>query len=477
MGEKEIEDKVKRAVDAGILKPLDDGEEAERQQAEIRELLKDPQYVQDLFELASPEDGGHHERQTNENTHKEAPKEDHRAKAEPKLPCVLDAGDDFELPPPRGWLLGNIFCRKFLSSLFGDGGVGKTALRYAQYLSLATGRELTGEHVFQRCRVLIISFEDDLDELRRRIAALRIHYKITREEIKGWLFYWSAKASDGKLLTLDRFGNFRHGDLQDSIEALIVKYNLDLVGIDPFIKSHGVGENNNVAIDMVAQVLTDMCSSFNIAADIPHHVSKPKQGADTEPGDANRGRGASALKDAARLVYTLNAMAKEEAEKFGINEEERFAFVRMDKGKVNITPPSRKAVWFKLIGVSIGNSNQMYPNGDEVQVVQSWKPPDVMFGLSNAQTKEILNKIDEGMEDGRRYTHVHTARVRGAWHVVMEVESKLNEKQAREIIKTWLKEKVLVSKSYRNEKDRKEEEKAECRQCPGTKASSCQITA
>ncbi len=65
-----------------------------------------------------------------------------------------DAGDEwdgdgeFRPIPPRGWLLGNIFCRGFVSSLLGDGGAGKTALRYAQYLSLATGRSLTGEHVF-----------------------------------------------------------------------------------------------------------------------------------------------------------------------------------------------------------------------------------------------------------------------------------------------------------------------------------------
>jgi hypothetical protein len=310
-------------------------------------------------------------------------------------PIIFDAGDDLELPPPRQWLLRNIFCRKFLSALFGDGGVGKTALRYAQYLPLATGHSLTGEHVFQRCRVLIISFEDDLEELRRRIWAVRLHYKITKEEVKDRLFLWSAKAQDGKLMILDRFGNPRIGDLKDSIEASIVQHNLDLIGIDPFIKSHGVGENNNVAIDMVAQVLTDMCAEFNIAADIPHHVSKKAAG-DKDPGDANSGRGASALKDAARLVYTLNVMAKEEAEKFGINEADRHAYVRMDKGKVNITPPARKAVWYHLIGQKLGNSTTMYPSGDEVQVVESWVPPDVMFGLTNAQVDAVLNKIEEG---------------------------------------------------------------------------------
>lgn len=82
-----------------------------------------------------------------------------------------DAGGDDAVPPPRGWLLGNVFCRRFASSLIADGGVGKTAVRMAQLLSLACGRSLTGEHVFQRCRVLPVSLEDDRDELRRRIMA------------------------------------------------------------------------------------------------------------------------------------------------------------------------------------------------------------------------------------------------------------------------------------------------------------------
>src|SRR5882672_1473101 len=62
-----------------------------------------------------------------------------------------DAGADIEVPQPRGWLLGNVFCRRFVSSLIADGGVGKTTLRTVQLLSLAIGRSLTGEHVFQRC--------------------------------------------------------------------------------------------------------------------------------------------------------------------------------------------------------------------------------------------------------------------------------------------------------------------------------------
>jgi hypothetical protein len=112
-----------------------------------------------------------------------------------------DAGDDVDPPPPRGWLLGNSFCRGYSSSCFGAGGIGKTALRYAQALSAATKRELTGEYVFQRCRVLIVSLEDDAKELRRRILAARLHHNIPPEEVRGWLFLAAPGGKAGKLMT------------------------------------------------------------------------------------------------------------------------------------------------------------------------------------------------------------------------------------------------------------------------------------
>ena len=121
----------------------------------------------------------------------------------------MDAGDDALLdnPPPRAWLLGTIFARRFISSLVAEGGTGKTALRYAQYLSLATGRELTGERVFQRCRVLIVSLEDNADELRRRVrAAMLLHYWIDRAELRGWLFLAAPGAHAGKLMALNSKG-------------------------------------------------------------------------------------------------------------------------------------------------------------------------------------------------------------------------------------------------------------------------------
>jgi RecA-family ATPase len=195
-----------------------------------------------------------------------------------------DAGD-IKTPPPRAWLLGNVFCRTFLSSLIAEGGTGKTAVRYAQLLSLAIGRSLTKEHVFQRCRVLIVSLEDNADEANRRVLAAMKHYGVTRDDVRGWLFVAAPGARAGKLMAIEEKGQAEIGELTFNLEAAIVRRKIDIVSLDPFIKTHAVNENDNNLIDQVAQVLLDLAAKHNIAIDSPHHVRKGPP----SPGDADRG--------------------------------------------------------------------------------------------------------------------------------------------------------------------------------------------
>ena len=362
-----------------------------------------------------------------------------------------DAGDDVELPPPRGWLLGNVFARNFISSLFAEGGTGKTALRYAQLLSLATGNSLTGEHVFQRCRVLIVSLEDDANELRRRILSAMLHHRIDRSELRGWLFLAAPGAAAGKLMQLDNRGRIQRGALADALESVVVSRRIDIASLDPFVKAHSVDENSNSAIDDVAQVLSDLAAKHDIAVDIPHHTRKGS----ADPGNAERGRGASATKDAGRLVYTLTTMSTEEAKAFGIAEEERRLFVRMDSAKVNIAPPMAKAKWFRLVGVSLGNATERYPQGDIVQTVEPWVPPDAWKDLGADVINRILTDIDAGLPDGNRFTDAPNVKERAAWRVVVEHAPHKSKAQAREIIKTWIRNGVLMCEAYDNPVTRK----------------------
>ena len=133
-----------------------------------------------------------------------------------------------------------------------------------------------------------------------------------RAELKGWLFLSAPGARKGKLMTLDKRGRLKEGKLAAMIEAEVIKHNIDIVSIDPFVKSHSVEENANTMIDEVAQVLVGLGYTHDMRCDSPHHIAKGP----ADPGNANRGRGASALKDAARLVYTLTPMSADEAAKF-----------------------------------------------------------------------------------------------------------------------------------------------------------------
>ena len=65
-----------------------------------------------------------------------------------------------------------------------------------------------------------------------------------------------------------------------------------------------------------------------------------------------------------RLVFTITSMSAEEASTFGIHENERREYVRIDKAKVNITKSSGPANWFRLISVDIGNGTDLYPRGE-----------------------------------------------------------------------------------------------------------------
>jgi hypothetical protein len=362
-----------------------------------------------------------------------------------------DAGDDYGPVPPRGWLLGTVFCRRFVSSLIAEGGAGKTTLRLAQLLSLATGRPLTGEHVFLRCRVLIVSLEDDLDEVYRRLTAAMLHFRIERNDVKGWLFVVAPGAAGGKIMALNQYGRPTIGTLARKLSQTITNRKIDIVSLDPFVKTHSVEENNNSMIDDVLQVLSDLAAKYNIAVDVPHHTSKGP----SDPGNANRGRGASAMKDAARLVYSLSTMTPEEAQAFGLGEADRRSMIRMDSAKVNIAPPMTEAKWFRLVGINIGNGQGIYPRGDDVQAVSPWTPPDTFAGLSNLTLNQILNDIEAGTPDGNRYSDGPNVIDRAAWRVITKHCPSKSEGMARQMIKFWVKSGLLTRKTYDNPATRK----------------------
>ena len=218
------------------------------------------------------------------------------------------------------------------------------------------------------------------------------------------------------------------------------------------MKLHALEENDNSAMDFVADLLVSLSIEYNIAVDAPHHTKKGQ----LTPGDADSGRGASAIRDAGRLMHTLSTMDETEAKAFGIDPEQRHAYVRLDKGKVNLVPPARVAIWFKLVGVRLDNGTPDYPNGDEVQTVEPWKPPKIWEGLSSVSLNAALTDIDGGLPNGQRYSSDAGATGRAAWRAVQQHCPDRTEAQCREIVRAWCKSGLLYNETYDDPIDRRE---------------------
>jgi hypothetical protein len=149
-------------------------------------------------------------------------------------------------------------------------------------------------------------------------------------------------------------------------------------------------------------------------------------------------------------------MSDNEAKMSGIAPENRWRYVRLDSAKVNIAARSGKPTWFRLVPVPIGNITHDYPAGDTIQVVEPWTPPETWADLPSNLLNQILDAIDEGMPDGNRYSHAPSAKERAAWKVIIRFTPSKTEAQAREIIRTWMKNDVLVSFMYEDPARRKQ---------------------
>jgi hypothetical protein len=296
--------------------------------------------------------------------------------------------------------------------------------------------------------VLLLTFEDGDTELRRRLRAARLRYGINGADIKGYLFCKAISSSDVKLaISID--GRRAAGNLVATLSALIVKRQIDTLIVEPFVKTHSISENDNDAMDFVAGLLTDLAITHNIAAASAHHTRKGI----VEPGNADSGRGASSLKDAARLVYTLSGMTPEDARNFSnVDASERRQHVRLDSGKVNLCP-AIDAQWYKIVGVELGNATKLYPNGDNVQAIECWEP--ALPTMDQGDMAAILTEIEQGMPDGGLYMYHHLATARGVWQVLMKHRQDLNKEQARKIVKGWLERGIVYEDEFEEPGNRK----------------------
>ena len=295
--------------------------------------------------------------------------------------------------PVRPWIYGRQFLRGSLSVIVAPGAVGKTSLLVGAAMALVTGRPLLDKSVWDGPkRVWLWNLEDPEEELARLIEAARLHWTVSEDHIGGRLFVDSALNGAELCIAVEDNTGFRI--LEPIVAELVdelIRREIDILIVDPFVSSHRVSENNNGAIDAVAKKWARVAVQANCAIGLVHHTRKLNGAEATSEG----GRGASALPNAARSVIALNRMTDQEANDLGVTPEDRRRFFRAYDDKNNRAPPAEKSDWYQLLSVDLGNGSEGSP-GDSVQVVAPWAPRDPFFGLTWEHLLKIQRRVEAG---------------------------------------------------------------------------------
>lgn len=293
--------------------------------------------------------------------------------------------------PERPWLYGRLMLRGSVTAIVAPGGVGKTTFMLGTALALVTGRSLLGHKVRNGPhQTWVWNLEDSGDELARAVSGAMKHWGLDADDIGNRLFVNSGLDGD-RLCIATQTRDVGPKIAQPVIDALkgeIRTRRIDILIIDPFVSSHMVSENDNMAIDMVTKQWSAIAAELDCAVVLVHHTRK----ANGQEVDAESSRGASALVNAARSVLVLNRMTSKEASNFGISDDERRFYFRVTADKQNRAPPA-KADWYRLEGVMLDNGPQ---GGDSVGVVVPWSPPDAIASVPPDQLAEVQRRADEG---------------------------------------------------------------------------------
>jgi hypothetical protein len=297
---------------------------------------------------------------------------------------------------PREWLgRSRHLIRQFASGTIAPGGRGKTSLVVAEILEMVTGRHLLcanpdKEPTAEPLTVYYWNGEDPYVEVQRRIASVCKFYGIKRDEIEGRLFVGTGEDAKIMLACDSKNGVTLNTPLREALIAEMKAKKVDVLTIDPFVRSHAVSENDNVKIDAVCNEFRQIARVGDLAIDLLHHVRKTG-GAEVTAEDM---RGATALHGALRSLRMINPMTPDEAKKARVRDRE--VYFRVENGKSNMARPSANARWFELKSVALGNARPKLA-GDEVGVVSAWQWPALTAGLP----EDALRRAQEALLGGK----------------------------------------------------------------------------
>jgi AAA domain len=379
---------------------------------------------------------------------------------EAKPPALVPVSQPFPIDektiPQRDWLMPGLLMRRQISVLVAPSGSGKSLLTLQVGIACAEGKRWSGWIPRGTFRVMVINSEDDLDEMRRRLAGAAHVMEVDQVAIRSRIVLVDNSHNGAVVAKFDaRTKTLVRTPLLEQIVATIIANDIDIVFVDPFAETFEGDENSNSELKWAGIYWREVARRTNAAIVLVHHTKKYASGM---AGDVDAARGAGALIGIARIVSTLFPMTMREAETMGVDDDKRGLYLRYDDAKANLNIKSPFARWFFKQTITLGNASAELP-GDDVGVLIPWAPagPSVL----EAQIIAFFRRVDQGVldQDGKPTGEFYSFGNRAADRSVVEFAQEFFQIETRaaaeKLIDGWRKDRRLEQVQYRSPRQRK----------------------
>lgn len=250
--------------------------------------------------------------------------------------------------PPRAWLAQRLLLRGDVTVLAATGAAGKSITQLTIAAHYAVGKDFGPYRLARQgtpIRTLMYNAEDDRLEQSRRLAAVCHIYNLDYNAVRANIAFMDDSQQELLLVAKAQHILATNSAALEYLKEAVLTDSIDLIMLDPLVNLHTASENDNSDMRYMIGVLRRLARDTNTAVFVAHHTGK---GGKQDKGDADAIRGAGAIVNSARIAIMLSGATDEDRRVYGIREQDRYAFTRIDDAKANMFQKSADAVmWLK----------------------------------------------------------------------------------------------------------------------------------
>lgn len=333
--------------------------------------------------------------------------------------------------PKTPWLLRGLLLYRAITLLAGKGGAGKSLLAWEIAIAVALGIAFGCWDAPERKRqVLVLSGEDDVDEIRRRVLVACQVMGVDQDDLKGR--FHVRKTPDIKLVARDPNTNaLTLTQLWKEVRWMIQHRDIGLLVIDPAMKaSQGFDESSNDDMDLVQRAVRALTKGADCAVLLNDHARKG------DGGGRDATRGASSKVDDARVACELRPLTDAEYKASNTTRPQE-GLVLFRTVKSNYGAPSGKLV-FEFVERDVGNGETRVALAyrSASQLAESFLDPDT-WQYRDAFLQLVADGRPEGDRKGWPWCSSEKASKGARLTSAVAARFEMSEEMAREWVEAF----------------------------------------